>query len=134
VRGQRHAPAALYPQERPGTHCTGGWEGPGPVWTGAENLASTRIRSPDRPARSQSLYRLSYAAHAVAGCIFVIRDILNFFKKVSYLTALNQKIQIIPSLAVRMTPSGRNVSPVHTVHHMSRLEALALSDWILYLS
>ena len=28
VRGQRHAPAAIYPQERPGTHCTGGWVGP----------------------------------------------------------------------------------------------------------
>ena len=26
--GQRHAPAALYPRERPGTHCMGGWEGP----------------------------------------------------------------------------------------------------------
>ena len=25
---------------------------PGPVWTGAENLAPTGIRSPDRPARS----------------------------------------------------------------------------------
>jgi len=25
----------------------------GPVWTGAENLASTGIRSPDRPTRSQ---------------------------------------------------------------------------------
>ena len=36
-----------------------GWA-PGPVWTGAENLAATGIRSPDRPARSQSLYRLSY--------------------------------------------------------------------------
>jgi hypothetical protein len=33
---------------------------PGPVRTGAENLASTGIRSPDRPARSESLYRLSY--------------------------------------------------------------------------
>jgi hypothetical protein len=28
-----------------------GWA-PGPFWTGAENIASTRIRSPDRPARS----------------------------------------------------------------------------------
>ena len=28
VRGQRHAPAALYPLERPGTYCTGGWVGP----------------------------------------------------------------------------------------------------------
>jgi hypothetical protein len=25
---------------------------PGPVWTGAENLAATGIRSPDCPARS----------------------------------------------------------------------------------
>ena len=41
---------------------------PGPVWTGAENLASTGIRSPDRPARSQSLYRLSYTAHTFVIC------------------------------------------------------------------
>ena len=39
-----------------------GWA-PGPVWTGTENLAFTGIRSADLPARSQSLYRLSYAAH-----------------------------------------------------------------------
>jgi len=39
-----------------------GWA-PGPVWTGAENLASTGIRSQDSPARSQSLYRLSYPVH-----------------------------------------------------------------------
>ena len=31
-----------------------------PSWTGAENLASTGIRSPDRPAHSESVYRLSY--------------------------------------------------------------------------
>jgi len=29
----------------------------GPVWTNAVNLASARIRSPDRPARSESLFR-----------------------------------------------------------------------------
>jgi hypothetical protein len=40
-----------------------GWA-PVPVLTGAENLASTGIWSPDRPARSQSLYRLSYPAHS----------------------------------------------------------------------
>jgi len=28
VSGQQHAPAALYPRERPSTHCTGGWMGP----------------------------------------------------------------------------------------------------------
>jgi len=36
-----------------------GWV-PGPVWTGAENLAPTGIRSPDRPSCSKALYRLSY--------------------------------------------------------------------------
>ena len=35
-----------------------GWA-PGPVWTGEENLARTGIRSPDRSARGESLYRLS---------------------------------------------------------------------------
>ena len=41
-----------------------GWA-PGPVWTGAENLAHIGIRPTDRPARSQSLYRLRYPAHKV---------------------------------------------------------------------
>jgi hypothetical protein len=38
-----------------------GWD-PGQVWTDAENLAPTGFRSPDCPARSQSLYWLSYRA------------------------------------------------------------------------
>jgi hypothetical protein len=41
----------LYPPERIGTYCTGGWVGPGPVWTGAEKLIPNGIRSPDLPAR-----------------------------------------------------------------------------------
>jgi hypothetical protein len=59
VGGQRHGPAAL-PQERPGTRCTGGWVGPraGPV--GCGKLSPSTFRSPDRPARSESLYRLIY--------------------------------------------------------------------------
>jgi hypothetical protein len=36
-----------------------GWA-PGPVWTGAENLTPIGIRSLDRQARSESLYRLSH--------------------------------------------------------------------------
>jgi hypothetical protein len=36
-----------------------GWA-PGAVYTCAENLAPNGIRSPDRPARSESLYRLRY--------------------------------------------------------------------------
>jgi hypothetical protein len=36
-----------------------GWA-PGPVWTGAENIASIGIRSPDRPAQGKSVCRLPY--------------------------------------------------------------------------
>jgi hypothetical protein len=36
-----------------------GWAS-GQVWTDAENLAPTGIRSPDRPSSSELLYRLSY--------------------------------------------------------------------------
>ena len=38
-----------------------GWA-PGPVWTGGKSRTH-RDSIPDRPARSQSLYRLSYPAH-----------------------------------------------------------------------
>jgi hypothetical protein len=67
-----------------------GWT-PGAVWTGAEKLAPTEIRSPDRPDRSQSLYRLCYPAHVViytllydsvqipTGCSFVIEFIIPKF-------------------------------------------------------
>jgi hypothetical protein len=44
-----------------------GWA-PTPVWTGAENLAPTGIQSPDRPARSQSLYRLRYPVAVLLFC------------------------------------------------------------------
>jgi hypothetical protein len=56
--GQRHA-QPLYPRER---HIVqeAGWA-PGPVWTGAENLVPTGIRSP-----SESLYRLSYPSPQTA--------------------------------------------------------------------
>ena len=40
-----------------------GWA-PGPVWTGGKSRPN-RDSIPDRPARSQSLYRLSYRAHSL---------------------------------------------------------------------
>ena len=46
-----------------------GWA-PGPVWTGAENLTLTRIRSLDRPVHSHSLYRLRYPAHFDCGVLW----------------------------------------------------------------
>jgi len=56
--GQRYAPAVFTPGKDPVPIVQeAGWA-PGPVWTGEENLALTGIRSPDRPARSESLYRV----------------------------------------------------------------------------
>ena len=56
-----------------------GWA-PGPVWTGAENLVPpTGIRSLDRPARSESLYRLSYRGPHISykHVLLLFRFILN---------------------------------------------------------
>ena len=52
VGGKRHAPVDLPPVKKPGTH-TAGQDGCGQTPT-------TGIRSPDRPAHSESLYLLSY--------------------------------------------------------------------------
>jgi len=61
VGGQRHTPAALPPGKKPGTHCIGGWVSTRVVldWCG-KSRPPIGIRSPDRPARSESIYRLSY--------------------------------------------------------------------------
>jgi len=63
VRGQFHAPVALYPRERPGTHCTGDWVGPR---AGLHRCGKSRPHRDSIPGpssrSSQSLYRLSYRA------------------------------------------------------------------------
>jgi hypothetical protein len=56
VVSQRHAPAGLSPGKKPGTHCTVSWMGLRPGVGGCGKTRPTGIRSPDRPARSQSLY------------------------------------------------------------------------------
>jgi len=54
----------LYPREREGkpvpTVQEAGWA-PGSVWTGPENPATSDIPAPGRPARSETIYRLSYS-------------------------------------------------------------------------
>jgi len=59
-------PAALYPRERPGTHFTGGFGGPQSRSGWVEKSRPHRDSIPDRPTRSQSLYRMSYRAHPVS--------------------------------------------------------------------
>ena len=63
VGGQSHAtPRLLYRQERiPVPLEQEAAVARGPVWTSAENLVRTGIRSPVRPALRQSLYQPRYA-------------------------------------------------------------------------
>jgi hypothetical protein len=72
-----------------------GWT-PGSVWMGAENLAPTGIRSPDRPVRSESLYRLSYLGrHELAYVMIPVPHLYalnpddgnNVFPKLWYISA-----------------------------------------------
>jgi hypothetical protein len=48
--GQLHAPTALPPGKRPGTHCIGDWVGPRACLDGCGKSRPTGIRSPERPA------------------------------------------------------------------------------------
>jgi len=59
--GQRHPPPSRFTPGKDPVRILqeAGWV-PELVWTGTENLVPTGIRSPDRPARSESLYRLRY--------------------------------------------------------------------------
>jgi hypothetical protein len=62
--GQRHATAASLLDRDSVPFVQGAGWAPGPIWTSVENLASTVIRSPDRPARGELLYRLCYPGRA----------------------------------------------------------------------
>jgi len=87
-----------------------GWA-PGPVWTGAENLASTGIRSPDRPARSQSLYRLRYPAHEwIILCNFFFLNSL-----VSHLFWRSEQ-QVLPNSRTYLPDSTEETVSFFTYH------------------
>jgi hypothetical protein len=65
--GQRHGPATLHPGNDPVPILKEeGWA-PGPVWTGAENLAPTCIRNPDRLACSELTHQLRYSGQRFRG-------------------------------------------------------------------
>jgi hypothetical protein len=53
-------PRPLYPQERPGTPCGGGWAKSRAGIEGYGKSRLTGIRSPDQRARSESPHRLQY--------------------------------------------------------------------------
>ena len=69
----------LYPRERLGTIVYEAVWAPWPVWRGAENLASTGIRFPDRPASSKSLYRLSYLGQLILYYVMLLYYIILYY-------------------------------------------------------
>jgi hypothetical protein len=71
-------PGRFYSRKRPGTHCTGGWVGlMACLDVCKKNLAPTGIRTADRPAWSQSLYRLTFPST----CLGNYRTILQTYCK-----------------------------------------------------
>jgi hypothetical protein len=70
----------LLPPERPGTHCVGGWVSPRAGLEGCEKSRPHRDPIPDGPARSESLYRLSYP-----GPQLTVNKLINFHSAVEVL-------------------------------------------------
>jgi len=62
-----------------------GWA-PGSVWIGVENLAPHRDSIPGPPARSESLYRLSYPAHTSTSIVKKHHRILYSLQRPGVLT------------------------------------------------
>jgi hypothetical protein len=116
VGGQRHALAALPPgKTRYPLYIDAGWN-PGPAWTGAENLAPTGIRSPDRPARSGSLYRLSYRGPR-AETRSRMRTVLTFMGTLFVITWINGRVMHGKWIVVgRAGKIGKKRNPLHHVY------------------
>ena len=85
-----------------------GWA-PGPVWSGAENLATTGIRGPDRPARIQSLYR-RYPAHCEVSLRFLenicnpVKFILTMMCESAHMVCISVETKIFPCWLLRTRP------------------------------
>ena len=115
-----------------------------------ENLVPTGIRSADRPARSQSLYRLSYRTHIsslILSCIsihapsksshiqsfqphffFVLHIELSL--QISYVIIWNNSVSLATVsswLSLTEVPTTRIVSPTRVSHATSVLRANSLS-------
>jgi hypothetical protein len=74
-----------------------GWA-PGPFRTGAENLASTEIRSLDRPVRTQSLYRLRFPAHGFGEEVWELIYVSPFLAQISNRKIRNTNLYWCPRL------------------------------------
>jgi len=134
--GQRHAPAALVQEKRRFTHFIGGWVGPRVVLYGFKKSRHFGSQSPDRPARSQSLYRLSYPGppyeynkleNVVQNSIIklcMLRFLVNEINNWNSVFILKQRILdqqriIYNNPVTRISINSRNLKPESLSHHQS---------------
>jgi hypothetical protein len=99
-------PRKPLPRKRPGTLCTGGWVGPGAGLDRFGKSCLTGVRSPDLPARSESLYGLHYPGsnkHYRKGVINT-----NYGCAYNSLRSLNEKRMRSYKQAANYNISGRN--------------------------
>ena len=80
---------------------------PGPVWTGAEILVTTGIRTPDRHTRSQSLCQLGCPGPYIDQCfdkLFITPVVQNLFFYISFFFPLGAAVaQLIRCCATNRT-------------------------------
>jgi len=128
VRGQRNAPAALPPEKTryPLYRRLGGPQGRSRRVR--KILPSTGIRSPDRPARSESLYRLSYP-RLTTTCLFIF--IIIFLHGLGTLNCSG--IDALPSFPGASTISSSSVFVVESLFRESGVvHSLKVVDPILF--
>jgi hypothetical protein len=105
-----------------------GWA-PGPVWTGAENLVPIGIWYPDRPARSQLLYQLSYPAHVYVG-------LLNKIKTMSSYCPIVHKCIASPTISYDSVNCrlwlGHKTLPIIWSPLSRASYILSINDWIAF--
>jgi hypothetical protein len=117
-------PRPLYPREINGTHCVEGWVGPMAGLEGCRKpRPPTEIRSPDRPARDESLYRLSYPSPHLntqlhkkkyLKFIFIILNSCDFERLLRHFTISHH------SAAARCKPLCRHLNlPLHVSQFVS---------------
>jgi len=88
-----------------------GWA-PGPVWTGAKNLTPpTGIRSPDRPARSKSLYRLCYPGPPTFFFVSYLKDHVLFAINNQYTIATQDYTYIFLLVFFKPAKYTRSILP-----------------------
>jgi hypothetical protein len=84
----------LYPLERdPERLVQGAGWGWMPIWTGTENPVDRGFRSPDRPARSESLYRLLLTVK-IDNLYRDITSYISLLREISLLFSIGSKIEI----------------------------------------